>query len=85
MGVRGQPDDTPLIAGEFVPHDSRLQFGAFNYSQRDEINSEPACPTLPANRTYGAHRGIDAIDPIQTASPIDSPTRDQYNLGYYIL
>jgi hypothetical protein len=26
-------------------------------------NSETACPKLPAKRTYGGHRGIDANDP----------------------
>jgi hypothetical protein len=46
-------------------HDSSLQFGSLNHGQYDTINSELACPKLPANRTKGGHRGIDANDHLQ--------------------
>ncbi len=54
---------TPLRVLEYVPHGSMLQFGSLNHGRCDAINSEPACPKLPADRTYGRHRGIDANDP----------------------
>ena len=36
---------------EFMPHGSRLQFGALNHGRRTAINRGSVCPQLPANRT----------------------------------
>jgi hypothetical protein len=39
-----------------------------NRGQGYVINSEPAFPELPANRTCGGHGGIDPIDPTETSA-----------------
>ena len=55
-------DHTPFDVAWSVPHDSNLQFGSLNHSQRNVVNSEPASPKLPANQANGGHRRIDASD-----------------------
>lgn len=37
-----RPDDTPFIAGECIPHDSRLQFGSLNHVHSHALNTEHA-------------------------------------------
>jgi hypothetical protein len=47
---------------DFVPHDSKVQFGSFNRDRREAINSDPTLPGLPANRPCRGHGSIDVID-----------------------
>ena len=42
-------------------------FGSLNHSQEQGINGQTACPLVEDEPTYGRHREIDAIDPIQTS------------------
>src|SRR6266568_1601031 len=48
-------NDAPLIVIEFIPHGSRLQFGALNHGRRAATNRGSVCPQLPANRTLHGH------------------------------
>src|ERR1700687_5383096 len=59
--ARWQPTRVP----EFIPHETGLGLGSLNHVH-NPINTELLFPKLPANRTYGGHRGIDAIDPQRT-------------------
>ncbi len=43
---------------------SRDPFGSLNHGQCDAINREPACPKLPANRTYRRRGANDANEPL---------------------
>ena len=56
-------DNAPLIIAEFVPHDSRLQFGSLNHAHGNNINSKPVFPKLPGHRTCRGHGLTDANDP----------------------
>jgi hypothetical protein len=68
----------PFIVREFIPHDSRLQFGSLNHANPDAFSTEPAFPRLPANWTYRGHGKIDQNDPHRTSAhmkrePTDRP------------
>jgi hypothetical protein len=58
-----RPNDVPFEVGEFVTHDSMLQFGSLNHVQDPRIKGESAFPRLEGEQTYGRHREIDTIDP----------------------
>jgi hypothetical protein len=55
-----------LIVAEFIPHDSKPQFGSLNHALGATINSEPAFPESPPNRTCCGHAKIDENDPNRT-------------------
>ena len=59
-------DDIPFIVAEFIPHDSKPQYGSLNHALGATINSEPAFPESPPNRTCCGHAKIGAIDPKPT-------------------
>jgi len=46
--------------------DSKLQFGSLNHALEDAINSEPAFPESPPNRTCCRYAKIDENDPKRT-------------------
>jgi hypothetical protein len=56
----------PTRVREFIPHESGLGLANLNHVHANPIDAELPFPKLPANRTYGGHRGIDAIDPCET-------------------
>jgi len=51
-----------------------LHFGNLNQDRRDTINGEPALPKLPANPTYGGHRGIDENGAFRTRANANKST-----------
>ena len=50
-------DDTPFMAGEFILHDSRLQFGSLNHDLVAGLNTERIVRGRPSSEAVNAAVG----------------------------
>ena len=51
------------VVAEFIAQGSKLQPGRLDHANLGPFNTEPACPRLSGDRTYGGQPDIDANDP----------------------